>query len=161
MTELQSDIGNEAGWELRPTRSMTWPQARRFIMAVAMVSLCIGLFFLVLGMPLVLPFSGLEALAVAAAFYVVVREGERLEVIRFEDEKLVIERGRRALEDRVEFNRFWVNVELRDPPSRNHPRRLVVGGSGRAIELGRFLTDGERESLANKLINALKKNRYY
>jgi uncharacterized membrane protein len=159
VTRLDGAEAQEASWELRPTRSMTWTQARRFIFAVAAVSVALGTFFLVMGLPLVLPFSGLEAAAVAAAFYVVLREGERREVIRIKGDQLVIERGTRELEDRFEFNRFWVRVELVAARSRLHPRRLQVAGHGRAVELGRFLTEGERESFALTLISALKKNR--
>jgi len=146
-------------WILSPTRSMTWPEAKRVVLAVAIVSGAIGAFFFAMGMPLVLPFSGLEAAAVAAGFYVVLREGERREVVRLDGDLLVIERGLRAPEERLEFNRFWVRVELQRAASRLHPQRLVVGTHGQRIELGRFLTDGERESFARTLINALKKNR--
>ncbi|MEQ8232143.1 MAG: DUF2244 domain-containing protein [Gammaproteobacteria bacterium] len=146
-------------WVLSPTRSMTWPQAKRFLLLVAAVSAAIGGFFFALGMPLVLPFSGLEALAVTAAFYVVLREGERREVIRLDGDLLVIERGLRRLEERIEFNRFWVRVALEPAGSRLHPRRLVLRAHGQQLELGRFLTDGERESFARTLINALSKNR--
>ena len=137
---------------------MNWPQARRFIIAVALASLAIGVFFLVLGMPLVLPFSGLEACAVAAAFYVVLRDGERREVITFAGERLVVERGWREPQERFEFNRHWVRVDLAPSDRRHQPRRLLVGASGESMELGRFLTEGERESFARMLINALKKN---
>ena len=146
-------------WVLEPTRSMTWPQARRFLCVVAAVSLAIGGFFWYLGLPLVLPYSGLEAVLVAWAFYVVLRAGQRQEVVRLEDDRLVVERGARAPEDRLEFNRYWVRVELRDAPNRLHPRRLLVGTHGRHIELGRFLNEGERAALARDLINALGKNR--
>ncbi|MEQ8663001.1 MAG: DUF2244 domain-containing protein [Gammaproteobacteria bacterium] len=146
-------------WVLSPTRSMTWPQAKRFLLGVALVSAAIGGFFFALGMPLVLPFSGLEVAAVSAAFYVVLREGERREVIRLDGDLLVIERGLRRLEERREFNRFWVQVELQAAGSRLHPRRLLVGAHGEQVELGSFLTDGERESFARTLINALRKNR--
>jgi uncharacterized membrane protein len=158
VTERRSDQPNSEIWELSPTRSMTWPQAQRFILAVSLVSLAIGGFFMFLGAPLVLPFSGLEALAVALAFYLVVRDGERREIVRLEGDYLVIERGMRTLQDRVEFNRYWVKVELRSAPSRLHPRRLHVGVQGRSIELGCFLNEHERESFARMLINALKKN---
>ncbi len=159
VTELDATGAAASGWELRPTRSMTWPQAQRFILAVAAVSLGLGGFFAFMGLPLVLPFSGLEAAAVAAAFYVVLRDGERREIVRIEGDELVIERGARELEDRLVFNRFWVRVELVAARSRLHPRTLRVASQGRAVELGRFLTEGERESFAQTLISALKKNR--
>lgn len=158
VTELPAE-GDELAWLLQPTRSMSWAEARWFIAAVTAVSLLIGGVFLALGLPLVLPFSGLEAVAVGVAFYLVLRDGERRELVRLAGDELVIERGSRKLEDRLVFNRFWVSVELAEHPNRWYPRQLRVLARGRYIELGRFLTDGERESFARMLINALKKKR--
>ena len=138
---------------------MSWAEAKRFILFIAVVSFTIGGFFLARGLPLVLPFSGLEVLAVALAFYLVLRDGEKREVIRIAGDCLVIETGKQAIEDRVEFNRFWVRVDLLASRYRYHPSRLVVASRGQTIELGRFLTEGERQSFARTLINALGKNR--
>lgn len=159
VTELDSPDRSDEAWLLRPTRSMSWPQAKRFVLAVTAVCALIGATFAYHGLWLVMPFSGIEALAVAAAFYVVVKEGERRELIRLDDEQLVIETGNRTLEQRYEFNRLWVRVQLRNSRYRHHATRLFVGSHGRAIELGRFLTDSERETFSRSLINALKKNR--
>lgn len=138
---------------------MSWTEAKRFIAFIAVVSFTIGGFFLALGLPLVLPFSGLEVLAVALAFYLVLRDGERREVVRIAGDQVVIETGKRDVEDRVEFNRFWVRVELLSSQYRYHPSRLVVAAQGQRIELGQFLSEGERQSFARTLINALGKNR--
>lgn len=146
-------------WVLQPTRSMSWAQAGRFILMVTAVSLAIGGFFFYHGYPLVLPFSGLEAAAVGIAFYLVLRDGERREVILLEGEELVIECGTRAPARRQTFNRHWVRVELTSSRHRYHPTRLTVVAQGRQVELGRFLTDGEREGFSRELINALGKNR--
>ena len=149
----------DASWVLKPTRSMTWPQAKRFVAAVAVASFGIGFFFLMRGLPLVLPFSGLEVVAVLVAFWVVLREGEKTEVVTVSDDSLIIERGRREIESRIELNRFWVTVDLQSSRYRYHPSKLLIVSKGETVELGRFLTDAERESFARALINALGKNR--
>lgn len=159
VTELESGESSGGVWLLRPTRSMTWPEAKRFIALVTAMCATIGGSFAYVGLWMVMPFCGIEALAVAAAFYLVLREGERRELVRIEGDKLVIETGARELEQRHEFNCLWVRVNLSRPPYRHHPTRLFVGTHGRAVELGRFLTDGERDTLSRSLINALKKNR--
>ena len=107
-------------WVLEPTRSMTWPQARRFLCVVAAVSLAIGGFFWYLGLPLVLPYSGLEAVLVAWAFYVVLRAGQRQEVVRLEDDRLVVERGARA-RGPARVQSLLGAGRLRDAPNRLHP----------------------------------------
>ena len=157
--DLQGYGEEDIGWMLRPTRSMTWREARYFILLVAIVSFAIGGGFLVLGLPLVLPFSGVEVLAVGLAFYVVMRDGEKREVIRIAGDQIGVETGTHELENRFEFNRFWVRVELEKPRYRYHPTRLVVASRGRRLELGRFLTEGERKAFSGILINALETNR--
>jgi uncharacterized membrane protein len=159
VTQLNRAADEEACWMLKPTRSMSWKQAKRFILLIAIVSLGIGGFFMARGLPLVLPFSGLEILAVGFAFYLVLRDGERREVVRVSGDSLVIETGAQDVEDRIEFNRFWVRVELEGSRYRYHPSRLVVASRGRKVELGSFLTEGERKTFARTLINALGKNR--
>lgn len=159
VTELDNDESSGSVWLLRPTRSMTWPQAKRFILLVTLMCASIGGAFAYLGLWMVMPFSGLEALAVAIAFYLVLRDGERRELVRIDGDQLVIETGARKLEQRYEFNCLWVRVTLSRSRYRHHPTRLFVGTHGRVVELGRFLTDGERDSLSRSLINALKKKR--
>ncbi|MBK6658552.1 MAG: DUF2244 domain-containing protein [Proteobacteria bacterium] len=159
VTELENGATSGSAWLLRPTRSMTWREAKRFILLVTLMCATIGAGFAWFGLWMVMPFCGIEALAVALAFYLVLRDGERRELVRIEGEKLVIETGNRELEQRHEFNSLWVRVDLARSRYRHHPTRLFVGTHGRAVELGRFLTDGERDSLSRSLINALKKNR--
>ncbi len=159
VTELESDMTSGGVWLLRPTRSMTWREAKRFILLVTLMCASIGASFAYFGVWMVLPFCGIEALAVALAFFLVLRDGERRELVRFDGEQLVIETGRRKLEQRHEFNGMWVRVQLLRSRYRHHPTRLFIGSHGQAVELGRFLTDGERETFSRSLINALKKNR--
>lgn len=146
-------------WVVQPTRSMTWGEAKILIAAVTTVSIAIGAWFYAHGYPLVLPFSGLEALAVAIAFYIVLREGENREVISLFPERVVIEKGRSRPDTREEFERAWARVELSHSPRRWYPSRLSISSHGRFIEVGKFLTNGEREALAAELINAIEKNR--
>jgi len=149
----------DARWVVQPTRSMTWGEAKIFIAAVTVVSIAIGTWFYAHGYPLVLPFSGLEALAVAIAFYIVLRDGENREVISLFAERVVVEKGRNRPEIRAEFERAWVRVELSHSPRRWYPSRLSIASHGRFVEVGHFLTNGEREALASELINAIEKNR--
>ena len=80
-------------------------------------------------------------------------------MVRLDGDRLIIEKGTKTMEQRLEFNRFWVRVDLVSSRLRLHPHRLMIAGQGNSVELGRFLSEGERESFARTLINALKKNR--
>jgi uncharacterized membrane protein len=145
-------------WVVRPTRSLTWPEAKRWLCAISVLPLSGGLLFLYFGIPLVLPFAGLEIALLWAAFYHVARSGQDREVIRLTDARLIIERGRREPEERLEYDRAWVRVRL-DENRGWHPSQLSIGSHGKLAPVGAFLTDGERKTLAESLINALAKNR--
>lgn len=155
LTEPNSD----EAWVLQPTRSMSWREAKILVGVVTACSLAIGFWFLYQGYPFVLPFSGLEALAVALAFYFVLSAGEVREVITVEQAQIVVERGRDKALERAVFDRAWVKVELARSPRGWYPNRLQIRSHGRIAELGKFLTNGEREALAEALINAIEKNR--
>jgi uncharacterized membrane protein len=49
------------------------------------------------------------------------------------------------------FPRHWVKVKLHAPLAALHPSRLLLESHGRACEVGKFLTEDERRSLAARL----------
>ncbi|MFT4580611.1 MAG: putative membrane protein [Gammaproteobacteria bacterium] len=159
ISEFPAQSGCDGKWVIKPTRSMSWREAKIFVALVSAVSLGIGFWFLAQGYPFVLPFSGLEALAVGIAFYIVLRDGENREVISIFARTIVVEKGRREPSFYAEFDRSWVKVILARSPRQWYPSRLSITSHGRSTELGSFLTNGEREALATALINAIEKNR--
>ena len=156
ITQIHGETDTESCWILQPTRSMTWPAARRFIFVLCAIGLVIGGTFAYFGMPFVLVFVILELLAIALTFYLVLLAGERREVIRLDDSRVCIETGRRSLEHRVELERAWTRAKLIESGNRCHPARLTIACGRRAIELGRFLTERERRSFAKTLNAALR-----
>ena len=138
---------------------MTWREAKFFVAGVSVACLAIGLYFWYLGYPMVLPFSGLEALAVAFAFYLVLAAGEHTEVVTITAGEVLVEKGKREPDQRVSFDRSWAKVTLKQSKNRWYPSKLLIGSHGKYIEVGHFLSEGERKSLAKMLINVLAKNR--
>lgn len=145
-------------WIVRPTLSLTWREAKRWLCLISTIPLASGSLFLWFGVPLVLPFAGLEVGLLWVAFYFVHRKGQWREIIELSPENLVVEKGRRAPSLREEFDPAWVRVELAEPGGWR-PSRLSLRSHGRSTELGSFLTDGERLALARALITALRKSR--
>ncbi|HXH02623.1 MAG TPA: DUF2244 domain-containing protein, partial [Candidatus Competibacteraceae bacterium] len=103
----------------------------------------------------VLPFTGLELLAVGAGLYVVVRRGEECEVITLQGEYIIIERGRRGPQQRWQLARAWARVVVERHPASCYPCRLLIRSYGRAVEIGRFLSGEERQRLAVELQHSL------
>jgi uncharacterized membrane protein len=144
---------------IRPNRSLSWRQSMVFLAAIALPLLLVSLVLAWRGFWLVLPFAGLELAALFAAIYVVSHAGQRCEVISIGDSVVTIEkgrdRGRRAErggpEQRVEFARGWVKVELLTSTGRWHPKRLWIGASGKRVEVADFLAEEEKTELADEL----------
>jgi len=139
---------------LSPNCSLTWREARIVLGVVAGFELAIGTGFFWLGLPLVLPFSGLEVLALVGAFYYCARQGARREVVVIDDERVIVQRGRGEPVQVREFQRAWVRVVLDRQPGW-YPSRLKLCSHGRELEIGEFLLEEERKAFAQNLRNAV------
>jgi len=138
-------------FEIRPNRSLSWRGVQCLYLCVASVCLSIGAGFAAIGFWPVLPFAGAELLALAGAFYVCARDGQRTEVIWVQAETVEVEKGGRRIEFRHEFVRAWTRVALVAPRVARHPSRLLLRAPGREVEIGGFLTEDERRRLAGEL----------
>ncbi len=136
-----------------PNASMSVRQAVWFMAGMCSVSLAIGGFFAVKGFWPILPFAGLELAALAAALTVSLRRNRYREVVDFEDEEIRVEVGEvgRGAGLKVRFTRSGTRVLLESGPYRNSPTRLLLSSQGQQLELGRCLTDEERERLAARM----------
>ena len=103
------------------------------------------------GMWPVLPFAGLEMLAVGWALHASLARRYRAEIITLTEADVSVESRDRARCRLTVFQRHWAQVKLRRPASRLHPSRLTIESHGRQCELGSFLTDEERYGLALRL----------
>lgn len=150
-------IGGAPGYRfvIRPNASMTWREAGVVYAAFAVVTLTIAAGFAWAGLVWILPFSGLELLALGWVFYICLRRGERQEVITIDDNTVRVERGLRRCEESHEFQRGWIRVTLEAGAHHWYPARLLMGSHGRRVEVGEFLTEDEREGLATELKRVL------
>jgi len=146
---------NERNFEIRPTRSLSWREVKVFYAAIVGVALLIALGCTAMGYWPVLPFAGLEALALGWAFYAVALDGQKREVVRIDERTVAVEKGRRRVEDRWTAMRAWTRVYHLAPPVAWYPTRLLLRSHGREIELGRFLNEEERRRLACDLTRVL------
>lgn len=122
-----------------------------FFAGVATGSLVLAVLLATRGFWPVLPFAGLELLALGAAVVVSQRRGRYKEVISVFSDRVVVERTAGGPVERLEFPRAWTRVELLASPHRGHPGRLLVGSYGKRWEIGRTLTEEERRSLNERL----------
>lgn len=106
----------------------------------------------------VLPFAGLELVAVAWALIVSMRRNRYREVVTFGLEQVRVEFGTtgRGPSTQIELPRGWVRVRIeRNLAVRHAPTRLELSSSGHRVRIGRCLTDEERDQLAKRFTSLL------
>lgn len=104
----------------------------------------------------VLPFAGLELVAVAVALHVTARRGRCFESVAVGERDLRIQRQRMNGRTTEMWRSGWATVRLAPGEQPRSPIRLLVGAHGRWTELGRFLTEAERREAAECLRRALE-----
>lgn len=104
---------------------------------------------------LVLPFAGLELLAVGACLYRCAQRCAEREVISIDDGIVAVERGRYRPVQRFELPRHWAQVGLQRGAARGYPSRLLIRAHGKAVEVGSNLAENERRLLAHQLRHCL------
>jgi uncharacterized membrane protein len=108
-----------------------------------------------LGFWLILPFAGLELLAVGTGLYVVARRCQACEVIDITDDAIRIAKGSRHPEQQWILQRVWARVVLERCAKQWYPSRLWIRSHGQAVEIGSFLNEEERQHLAAELSRSL------
>jgi uncharacterized membrane protein len=134
---------------------MYWRELVLFYFLICGVALAVGLFFALQGLWLVLPFFGLEMLALGIAFYMLARRGCKREVIIFEGSKMRIEKGVYHCDQSWEFNAAWVRLHCRIADEINSRRKLELGVHHSYVEVGEFLSNIEKDELAFQLKNCI------
>lgn len=126
---------------------------RRRWMAFAMLagaSLAVAASFAVAGAWPVLPFSALELLGLGVAFAVVERRARNWERLTVSGDRVIVERAVGARRQTREFNRQWLQVEVRERGIAHEPR-LVLRFAGEAMEFGEALSHPRRVEVAKAL----------
>ena len=142
-------------FELRPNCSLTPRTAAVFFASIVAVSLTVAGSFAAVGYWPILPFAGLELLALGAALKVSMRRGRMREVICVDDRHVKVRKTSVNRHREYEFIRPWTRVELEQPPTPHWPNRLLLRSMGRSVEVGSFLTDSERTGLKTRLAEVI------
>jgi uncharacterized membrane protein len=137
--------------DLVPHCSLSPRGALWFFGSLCAVSFGVASLFALQGFWPVLPFAGLEMLLLAWALKASFDRRREAQTITISEGDVSIEWRTGRGHSQVVFSRHWARVKLRRPASRLHPSRLMIESQGRALEIGRFLTEEERHGLAIRL----------
>jgi uncharacterized membrane protein len=143
-------------WLIKRNCSASPTQLAAVFGSLVAVSFAFGVAFAALGLWMVLPFVGLELLAVAAAFLCYGRHAADTERIELAADRLTVEQVDAERRRRWEFDPARVRVEV-DERGRGLGARVQVSlaARGERIEVGRHLLDASRSQLARELRAAL------
>jgi len=112
----------------------------------------IGAGFALAGAWPVLPFAGLEVVALAAAFYLNGRHAADYERIAVSGDKLLVQASDAGRMELHEFDRRWLRIDER---RRGRDLRVLLCSSGSELEIGRHLDTEGRASLGWRLRRSL------
>lgn len=143
-------------WTLKRNCSATPAQLALVFGSIVTVSFVFGAAFALHGHWLILPFVGLELLAVGTAFVCYGRHAADFERIELDREGIRVERHDGATVERAQLALPWARVEM-DEAGRGWMERvrLYVVAPGARVEVGRHLPDQRRRGLARELRQAL------
>lgn len=123
------------------------------------VSFSIAIAFALQGAWLILPFAGLEMLALGAALYVVAHRGCRWQIVSIQGDRIEVVEHEQTGKRKQIFQRAWAQVRLEQARIKGYPSRLIISSHGRAVEIGGYLVNAEKEHLALELRKAVRLNR--
>lgn len=133
------------------TRRINSMSVREFgivVGSLAAFSLMVAVVFSALGAWLILPFAGLEGMALYLAFNWVARHAQDSESLVIRGDAVILAVREAAQTRHYEFNRAWARVVV---DRRARDVRLALRSHGNEVEVGRYLDGGGRQRLAREL----------
>jgi uncharacterized membrane protein len=137
--------------DICPNCSLSVQGALMFFGSLCFISFGVAGMLALQGFWPILPFAGLEMLALGLALRISLQRRFHRQTITVTESDVSVESRDRTYCSQVVFPRHWAQVKLRRPASRLHPSRLTIESHGRQCELGSFLTEAERRGLALRL----------
>ena len=134
----------------RPNHALSMLQSRVLMLAVAGITGVIALAFAAVGAWLVIPFAGLEIVALWLALRHLQRHADDEERLDIDDTQISIRRHTAGRVEHYQFQRYWAQLRIEHLDGRSGTR-LFLRSHGREVEIGRLLTEKQKENLADDL----------
>lgn len=138
---------------LTPNRSMSWRSNKYVLGIMTLWSGIIGLGFLSLGAWVIMPFIGLELLALSGALYYVSWKLSHREVLHINAAEVRLERGIRWPKKSWCWPRQAVQVAISVPKhDLQTPTILFTAEDRKSVQVGEFLNQDDCKKLIKQLI---------
>lgn len=136
---------------LTPNRSLSWKGNVRFWLALFAVSLVISIGMALAGAWVIVPFAGLELLALAIGIYVTARACQTQEVLLVTSDGITLEKGRTSKEKEWHFPGQYTRVRVRLPLHPFAPPKLFLAHREQNVALAPFLNVEDTQILLHIL----------
>jgi len=152
MIESNLDTAKRCGYIIAcPNMSANWRTTKIILWFISFITLLIALTFSFFGLWLILPFAGLEVLALFAFSYWVAYQCCRKEVITIKDNQLTVEKGHHCPQFTWRTELFWTRLIIDRPAFRGHPFKLYLRSKEQRLEIGEFLNEDDKKQLISVL----------
>ena len=141
---------------IRPNCSLPWCGVVRFYSGMLFISFGIAIGFALKGAWLILPFAGLEMLVLGIALYTVARRNNRWQAISINRDSVDIVEHGTGQQQKQTFQRAWARVIHERASIKGHPSRLFIRSHGRSVEVGGYLNESEKKTLAYELNQVMR-----
>ncbi|MBT3852271.1 MAG: DUF2244 domain-containing protein, partial [Gammaproteobacteria bacterium] len=149
MIRIQETTENNFLIEISPNYSLRGWSRIIFLSSLTFICLIIGVFFLIMGAGLILPFAGLEVIIVLTCFYLSFRWSQQRELIFITNEKIKLEKGRLIKEQSWEEFRSFVVLEVET--DMYDAQNFCFQSKGKKFYFGSFLNEDDKLILKNEL----------
>lgn len=140
---------------LRPNNSASWQFNMMIVGSLSFIAFCISTYFALQGLWLIFPFAGIEVGFLFICLYLRMRANINTEVITFDKDTVLVERGCYHAEQSWKYHRVWAKIFVKNPEIRGYPKRIFIRSHGKELELGAFLNKKDKELLIKDLKNVV------
>jgi uncharacterized membrane protein len=149
--EADGPMRTDREWLLKRNQAMSVRQLSAFYLSLVVVSSLIAIGLALMGAWMVMPFCGIDLLALGLALVVMARRAGDFERISLKGSDLIVEVVASGRTSVTPLNRYWVRLETED----GMRHRVVLAQHGRRLAVGRFVGDAERRQFGQELRSAL------
>jgi len=136
---------------LKPNNSSSWQFNMQIVASLAFIAFCISSYFALHGLWLIFPFGVLEVGFLFICLYLRLRANIKTEVITFDENTVLVERGCYHAEKSWKYHRVWTKIFVKKPATPGYPKQIFIRSHGKELELGAFLNKKDKEILIKDL----------
>jgi uncharacterized membrane protein len=136
---------------LRPNNSSSWKFNMQVVASLAFIAFFLATYLALQGFWVVFPFAVLEIGFLFICLYLRLRANINTEVITFDENSVIVERGCYHAEKTWKYHRMWAKIFVKKPVTRGFPKQIFIRCHGKELELGSFLNKKDKEILIEDL----------